>query len=390
MHLLLAAILVAAGAAGAGTVGVLMHRRRHRSAAVAAVAALALVTSTVVASVVLHGAAGTTPRSATAPPRPVRSVIATATAPAIVTTATWRPSVLPVGTDYLRIAGLRIPVFPQVLRGDVARRPHAMPAHGLVGSVRIPGTASRYAARAAVVYLPPAALVPQPRLLPVVVMFSGQTIGAGPYDPVWDGDLGPMMDEIAARHHGVAPIVVVPDQLGSFTGNPMCIDSPLGHVATYVMRDVRAWILGHLPAETDRSRWTVSGFSEGGTCAIQFASEHPDVFASFVDVSGEHAPLNGSVQHSIAVGFGGDARAWEHAGPTWVMAHTSYRDEEAYFAVGALDRVYGPVMPDLAAKAAAAGMTTHQYRVPGLSHNWRMADMAFAWGFHALETRWGL
>ena len=197
------------------------------------------------------------------------------------------------------------------------------------------------------------------------------------------------MDAIATRHDGVAPIVVVPDQLGSFTGNPMCIDSPLGHVATYVMHDVRDWILQHLPVETDRTRWTVAGFSEGGTCAIQFASQHPDVFGSFVDVSGERAPLNGSVKRSIAVGFRGDARAWEHAGPTWVMAHTTYQDEEAYFAVGALDTVYGAVMPVLAAQATAAGMTTHQHRVQGPTHNWRMADMAFAWGFHALEERWG-
>ena len=384
---MLVGILVAAGAV---TTAVLLRRRHRLTAGVAAGMTLALVMMTVVAAVGTREAGAAPSQTPATQSGPRQAATVTVTPPPIVTTAAWRPTVLHDGIDYSRITRVSIPAFPRVLRGDVARKPHAMPARGLIGSVRIPGTASHYAARAAVIYLPPAALVPQPKLLPVVVMFSGQTRGAGPYDAVWDGDLGPMMDAIAARHHGVAPIVVVPDQLGSFTGNPMCIDSPLGHVATYVMHDVRDWILGHLPVETDRTRWTVSGFSEGGTCAIQFASQHPDVFGSFVDVSGERAPLNGSVKHSIAVGFGGDAQAWEHAGPTWVMAHTTYQDEEAYFAVGALDREYGPVMPVIAAQAAAAGMTTHQYRVQGPTHNWHVADMAFAWGFHALETRWGI
>ena len=383
-------LLLGIAAVGACTIAVLLRRRQRMLAVVAVGVTLALVMVTVMTAVGTREtvAAPSLPPTPQWGPRPVASV--SATPPPAVTTATWRPTVLHDGIDYARITGVSIPAFPRALRGGVVRKSSAMPAHGLIGSVRIPGTASHYAARAAVIYLPPAALVPQPKLLPIVVMFSGQSRGAGPYDPVWDGDLGPMMDGIAARHHGVAPIVVVPDQLGSFTGNPMCIDSPLGHVATYVMHDVRDWILQHLPVETDRTGWTVSGFSEGGTCAIQFASEHPDVFGSFVDISGERAPRNGSVEHSIAVGFGGNARAWEHAAPTWVMAHTTYTDEDAYFAVGALDREYGPVMPVIAARAAAAGMTTHQHRVLGLSHNWRMADMAFAWGFHALETRWGI
>ncbi|WP_162850712.1 alpha/beta hydrolase [Amnibacterium kyonggiense] len=385
-----AAAAVVIAAAGVALIAVLLRRRRRLAASFTVGATLALVAVTVVASVGVHGLGaqptGTPVALATSRSAPATSV----PPPPVVTTATWRPSVLHGGIDYARIARVHVPVFPRALRGDVVRKAHELPAHGLVGSVRIPGTVSHYAARAAVIYLPPAALVPQPRLLPLVVMFSGQSRGAGPYDPVWDGDLGPMMDAIAARHHGVAPIVVVPDQLGSFTGNPMCVDSPLGHVAAYVMHDVRAWVLRHLPVETDRTTWTVAGFSEGGTCSIQFASEHPDVFGSFVDVSGERAPLSGTLEHSIAAGFHGDARAYEHAGPIWVMAHRTYSDEEAYFAVGALDRQYGPVMPVMAAHAAAAGMVTHQHRVSALSHNWRMADLAFTWGFHALEARWRL
>ena len=52
--------------------------------------------------------------------------------------------------------------------------PVGMPAHGTVGTVTIPGATSHFAARQAIIYLPPAALVPDPPTLPVVMLFAGQ------------------------------------------------------------------------------------------------------------------------------------------------------------------------------------------------------------------------
>jgi S-formylglutathione hydrolase FrmB len=54
----------------------------------------------------------------------------------------------------------------------------------------------------------------------------------------------------------------------------------------------------------------VAGFSEGGTCAIQFGAGFPALFGSIVDVSGQVRPLNGSVTHTVRVGFGGSAAAY--------------------------------------------------------------------------------
>ncbi len=42
------------------------------------------------------------------------------------------------------------------------------------------------------------------------------------------------LDRLAAAHHGLAPIVVMPDQLGEATRNPMCVDGPLGDSRTYL------------------------------------------------------------------------------------------------------------------------------------------------------------
>ncbi|GAA2753315.1 alpha/beta hydrolase [Amnibacterium kyonggiense] len=378
-------LLIAAGAAGLAAVllAIRAGRRSGRDRMLAGVGA------TVVLGVALGGAglvalrpgptataAASTPEaSATVEPMPV---------------ATWRPVVLRKGPGYARITRWRLADFPAALRTDPRRPAQAMPKHGEVASVVIPATRSHFAARPAIVYLPPAALVAQPRLLPVIIAFSGQSRGAGPRDLVWSADLRGLMDRIAARHHGVAPIVVVPDQLGPASGNPMCVDSRLGNSATYVMTDVRGWILAHLPVQTARREWTVAGFSQGGTCSIQFAAGFPSAFGAVVDVSGEETPFVRSEAATIDLGFHGSRTAWIHASPRWLLAHHRYRDLQAWFSAGARDRTYGPITPRVAGWARAAGMTTHVTRWPGLGHSWVTGASGLSWGFDHLAGWWGL
>jgi S-formylglutathione hydrolase FrmB len=305
----------------------------------------------------------------------------------------WIPTVISTGPGYARLPRLQVPVFPVVLGSATAGRGVAArePEHGEIASVIIPATTSRFVARPAIVYLPPAALVARPMRLPVIIALSGQSRGAGPADLVRSGDLAATMDHIAATHHGVAPIVVVPDQLGPASANPMCVDShALGNAATYVLHDVRSWVRSHLPVRTDRTAWTIAGFSEGGTCAIQFAAAHPEIFGSLVDVSGENAPTNGTLTHTIQIGFGGDAMAYRRATPAWVLAHHRYPAEQAYFAAGARDAIDRRTMPVMAARARAAGMTTRLRFIPGVRHNWRVGGSGFAWAFDRLTRWWGI
>lgn len=268
------------------------------------------------------------------------------------------------------------------------RAPAGMPATGTVGTVRIPGTVSRFPARRAYVYLPPAARVPHPPQLPVVVALSGQP--GGPIDVIDAGHLDQSMNRIAAAHGGVAPVVVIPDQLGAKGSNPMCVDSPLGRAATYVTVDVRRWILSHLPVSHARQEWTVAGFSEGGTCAIQFGAGFPALFGSLVDISGQLHPLNGSVAHTIRVGFGGSAAAYRRASPLGLLAAQRFPHTRALFAAGALDARYSPIMRRVSAAARAAGMRVSTREVPGGAHNWRTASAGFDWGMRGLVSWWGL
>jgi len=60
----------------------------------------------------------------------------------------------------------------------------------------------------------------------------------------------------------------VPDDLGSPLANPLCLDSRLGRVHTYLTRDVPAWISAHLQVDTTPGSWAVGGSSAGGTCTV--------------------------------------------------------------------------------------------------------------------------
>ena len=170
----------------------------------------------------------------------------------------------------------------------------------------------------------------------------------------------------------------------------MCVDSKLGRSRTYLMTDVPAWIRSHLPAQTERAAWTIAGFSEGGTCSIQLGAAYPEVFGSIVDVSGEIAPLDKTVAHTIKVGFHGSKAAYTAASPLHIMRSRRYLDTDAYFAVGALDHKYGPATQRISEAARAAGMRVATHLVPGYNHNWNTGALGLSWGLASLTARWRL
>lgn len=267
--------------------------------------------------------------------------------------------------------------------------PASMPAKGRVGEVAIPGLVSHFAARDAMVYLPPAALVKNAPALPVVILMSGQP--ASPSSVIDAGGVPATLNALAAKNRGLAPIVVVPDQLGASENNPMCVNSPLGNSATYILDDVTTWIRRHLHVETGRHAWAVGGFSQGATCSIQFASEHPDLFGSFIDVSGQEYPTLDTDEQAIAQGFHGSVAAFDAAKPASIMAeHGRYHDLDAVFAVGQFDQKYGANTKVMSALAARYGMSVTRYVSPGSAHDWTTATNGFARGFEVLYPRLGL
>jgi len=267
------------------------------------------------------------------------------------------------------------------------QRPADLPSGGRVEHVDIPATTSGFAHRDALVYLPPAALTAHPPALPVIEAFSGQP--GEPADLFASAGIAGILDRFAASHAGLAPIVVVPDQLGAPDHNPMCVDGPLGNSATYLTVDVPAWISAHLPVSASRTDWFIAGFSQGGTCSIQLGAAHPERYGGILDISGEVVPSIGPT--TIAQGFGGSATAYEAAAPSAILAaHTPYADTVGVFGYGSDDSRYGPGVRRVAAMASVAGMRTTTFVSDGTAHDWHTVHTVFERALPVIAARFGL
>jgi len=266
--------------------------------------------------------------------------------------------------------------------------PDHQPRNGVIGTVTIPATTSHFAARHAYVYLPPRAIASPETALPVLIMLAGQP--GGPDNMVQAGGLRRIADGYASHHDGLAPIIVVPDQLSRPENNPMCLDSSLGNSATYLTVDVPHWILTHLDVQNANGAWALGGFSQGGTCTIQLGSQHPEIFGSLLDISGQVAPFNASVANTIAVGFHGDAAAYRAALPMTVLAARAPYTTTAVFSSGELDARYGPGVTQMAAAAKAAGMSVTRLTSPGTSHDWTTVRWSLGHGLPIIGQHLGL
>ncbi|KFF59980.1 hypothetical protein JF66_07660 [Cryobacterium sp. MLB-32] len=260
---------------------------------------------------------------------------------------------------------------------------------GTVGTVTIPATVSGFDARPALVYLPPAARVAHPPVLPIIEVFSGQP--GAPEDLFVSGHIDSVLDAYAASHQGLAPIVVVPDQLGAADRNPMCVDSALGNSATYLTVDVPNWIRSNLSVASAPGGWAIAGFSEGGTCSIQLGAANPNLYGTILNISGEIVPKVGSPATTIQAGFGGSTAAYAAAAPAAILAaHAPYADLSVIFAVGGDDAQYLSWAGTLRDAARQAGATTRLIVSPGTAHDWYTVNYAWKTALPLMLHRLGL
>jgi hypothetical protein len=265
--------------------------------------------------------------------------------------------------------------------------PADMPATGTIGTPGggVPNTNSGFPARAAQLYLPPAALVADAPRLPLVIMMMGQ-----PGDP--DATfIGGVLDDYAAQNNGLAPIALVVDQLSDPTIDPLCLDTDMGKVETYIMQDVVPWAKQNLNVLQGRQYTTVAGYSNGGQCAAYFGSKYPDVFGNILDISGEEFPGADNAGDVLAAAFNGDQAAYDAVKSANIMAAMApYPDTVAIFTVGENDPTYIPGAQRNADAAQAAGMQVTYFVVPGAGHVVDALNGGLEKGFEVLYPRLGL
>ncbi|WP_423919743.1 alpha/beta hydrolase [Frigoribacterium sp. 2-23] len=263
--------------------------------------------------------------------------------------------------------------------------PPGMPEKGRLGSVQIPAVHSGFGARDAGLYLPPAALVEGAPKLPLMIMMMGQP---GDPDPQY---VGKVLDEFAARHDGLAPIVVVADQLGDPSQDPGCSDSArFGKAETYITKDVVEWADANLHVQTSGASRTIGGYSNGGACALLYAARYPEKFGNLLDISGEIYPGSENPDALLQSVFDGDQAAYDAQKPETVLATHRYPGSVAVFTAGSDDPVYVAAARAAQAAASAAGFGTRYAEIPHGGHVLGAIMGGFENGFTALYPRLGL
>ncbi|WP_405133066.1 alpha/beta hydrolase [Nocardia sp. NBC_01388] len=261
------------------------------------------------------------------------------------------------------------------------------PSAGRITTTRVPPTRSGFPARDAIVYLPPAYFSDPCPLLPVLILLPGQP--GSPEDWFTGGRLAQTMDDYAARHQGLSPVVVVADGTGGEFADPLCVDSKRGRAATYLGEDVPAWVRANLQIDPDPRAWAVGGLSYGGTCALQLATYYPGTYPTFLDFSGDSEPSLGDRRRTVAEVFGGNTAAFTGVNPVDLMARRKYPDTAGVLVAGTRDSAAQTAARTVSAAARAADMTVRSVELPG-GHDYRLWRAALAQELDWLSWRLGL
>jgi S-formylglutathione hydrolase FrmB len=260
-----------------------------------------------------------------------------------------------------------------------------IPLKGTVVAVDISDQASGFRHRGELVYLPPAwfATNPAPKL-PTVMMIGGEF--NTPADWLRTGQAIKTIDDFAAAHRGNAPVFVFVDPGGAFNNDTECVNGSRGNSADHMTKDVVPYMESHFGVSPDRSKWGVAGWSMGGTCAVDLAVMHPDMFGAFEDIAGDIGPNSGTKEQTIARLFGGNANAWAAFDPTTVInRHGPYSRLAGWFDInGSTATIPSRKGNDQAVAAnslcglgAANGINCAVVSQPG-KHDWPFASHAFA------------
>ncbi|MGZ4563931.1 MAG: alpha/beta hydrolase, partial [Mycobacterium sp.] len=251
------------------------------------------------------------------------------------------------------------------------------PQRGAVVAVNTGNAASGFHHRGEWVYLPPAWFTKTSPSVPAVLMIGGEF--NTPADWIRAGDAVTTLDAFAAAHGGSAPVAVFADPTRGFAVDTECVNGPRGNAADHLVADVVPAVehAFHLGGQT---KWGVVGFSSGGTCAVDLAVMHPEMFSAFVDIGGDIGPNAGTRAQTIDRLYGGDVELWSRFDPSTAIArHGPYADLSGLFAVSgtAHRKAVGQAAAEsLSAIATANGIACEIVELAG-KHDWPSAATAF-------------
>jgi S-formylglutathione hydrolase FrmB len=301
------------------------------------------------------------------------------------------------GTDSFPTLGRLVKLDPQNLvvtpqlkqiRAQVAATGQ-LPSQGVVIGVDIPPTVSHFSTREAYVYLPPAWFAKVTPSLPTLILLPGEPGSASDWSG--DGDADNTADAFAAKHHGLAPIIVMPDPNGYRTVDTECVNSKFGNAETYLVDDVPAFVRREFGASTRPGSLAVGGLSAGGTCSVMLALRHPQVFPTFASFSGFASPQyqETTLADTIDTLFGGSEADYAAHDPEQLLHNGKFPGLAGWFEVGNQDQEPLEAARNLQPAALRAGIDTCLLVRPG-GHDFDLWSLALQDSFPWLSWRLGL
>jgi S-formylglutathione hydrolase FrmB len=234
-----------------------------------------------------------------------------------------------------------------------------LPDHGATLAVPIPGKNLKFTPRPAYVWVPPAWFARNRPQLPVIELLHGT-----PGDPSnWtkSANADGIALAFAEQHHGMAPILVMPDVNGSFGADTECVNSgTYGAVETYLTQTVPQFMQKNFNAKTDPGSIAIAGLSEGGLCATTLALNNPKVYAALGNYSGNASPTYQSDNQgqTIQALFGGSQASYNAHNPPYILTHQRFTGLAGWFEAGAQDSEAMQGAHTLQPLASSAGIDT--------------------------------
>jgi S-formylglutathione hydrolase FrmB len=264
-----------------------------------------------------------------------------------------------------------------------------LPAQGVVIMATIPPTVSHFSTRPAYVYLPPAWFAKVTPSLPTLILLPGEPGSASDWSS--DGDADNTADSFAQAHHGLAPIIVMPDPDGYQTIDSECVNSQFGNAETYLVDDVPAFARRELSASSAPGSLAIGGLSAGGTCSIMLALRHPTVFPTFATYSGFASPQyqETTLAQTIDTLFGGSEDRFAAHDPVQLLRNGHFGGMAGWFEVGDQDQQPLEAAHNLQPAALRAGIATCILVRPG-GHDFDLWSQALVDSFPWLSWRLGL
>lgn len=274
---------------------------------------------------------------------------------------------------------------------SLLRNRRVPPPSGVVVAVDIPGTASHFQGRPARVYVPPAWFShPRPRL-PVIEMLHG--VPGAPSDWIDGGEAKTAADNWAAAHHGLAPIMVMPDVNGAELDDTECVNSNRAQSETYLTKDVPDFVQSRFFTQQPGRNWSLTGLSEGGSCSLMLGLRHPNLYSTVADYGGLLGPRNGQANDPADTAdelFGGSQKQFQAHEPTNLLQTRKYPGMHVYFGVGGNDDQPIQAMQELSALTRKDGIDTRTEILPGREHTFDVWRDLFASSLPWINEQLGL